>query len=732
MSITFGQNELCLSTQEFKIVVLGSSTSAGTGASTSDSAWVSRYRNFLQDLNPNNEVINLGVGGYNTYRIMRTRYIPPAGRPNPDPLRNITTAINEAPDAIIVNMPSNDVAAGYSLVEQMDNFDSIVEIANVNNIPIWICTTQPRNFSNQNQLDDQWAAKDSIYAHFNPRIIDFWTIIAESNYTINPIYNSGDGIHLNDQGHGLLFQRVFDAHIIDSLYTPAVSPDFAILDVLADMTACGDSLTSFNLVVGNVGLEDLNPTAVYFNSVNNSTGSSFIDSVILLNGLTACSFDTISFVTNTCQEGIYAISGSVSNVSDTSLLNNNITIDVYSSGYPTLLVFNDTLCDSGLASLSAMAAISDTIFWYSSPTDTISIGSGSTLATSFIDTTTNFYAESVRGHLFYIDELFTTNNSTVNWNGAMFDLIATEDLFIDSFDVKINTPGLQGIQIHYKNGSHYGSELNASAWTLLDSIDVNVIDITNPTHVPIGGLNISQGDTIGIYVHMSNPTSRLSYIPTTNEVTRSTSELTLITGTGISANYSNSYFPRDLNGGVFYHHGFRPEGDCVSDRELVVALVSEIELTSFSDTIIDVLDTLTITASGGMQFFEWFDGSNDSIIEIIASDLGLGIHYIDLIAIDSLGCEYFEEFIIGVADLVSNKELELNVNIYPNPTSGILTINSENVDDVLLTDLNGENIKIKKIDDNSFDLSDLPDGIYLLHLTVKGTSIAKQVTKISL
>jgi lysophospholipase L1-like esterase len=106
---SLGQNDICLGSQDFKIVVLGSSTSAGSGASTIDSAWVNRYREYLQSINPNNEVVNFGVGGYNTYRIMRTGFIPPPGRPNPDIVRNITAAINESPDAIIVNMPSNDV-----------------------------------------------------------------------------------------------------------------------------------------------------------------------------------------------------------------------------------------------------------------------------------------------------------------------------------------------------------------------------------------------------------------------------------------------------------------------------------------------------------------------------------------------------------------------------------------------------------------------------------------------
>ncbi|MDG1657241.1 MAG: SGNH/GDSL hydrolase family protein, partial [Crocinitomicaceae bacterium] len=181
MSLSTGwlkaQTNPCVSLDSFKIVILGSSTAAGTGPSSPDSAWVNRYRDYLQSINPANDVINLAVGGYNTYRIMPTSFIPPPSRPLPDPARNITAALALNPDAIIVNMPSNDVAAGYSYAEQIFNFDSIITVSGTGSVPIWICTTQPRNFSlAQQQL--QWDLKDSIIALYSPNVIDFWSSIA--------------------------------------------------------------------------------------------------------------------------------------------------------------------------------------------------------------------------------------------------------------------------------------------------------------------------------------------------------------------------------------------------------------------------------------------------------------------------------------------------------------------------------------------------------------------------
>ncbi|MFT5667674.1 MAG: lysophospholipase L1-like esterase, partial [Vicingaceae bacterium] len=69
-SLTAQNYNGCAQNSPIHVVVLGSSTAAGTGPSSSDSAWVNRYRRHLQALNPQNVVTNLGVGGTTTYNIM--------------------------------------------------------------------------------------------------------------------------------------------------------------------------------------------------------------------------------------------------------------------------------------------------------------------------------------------------------------------------------------------------------------------------------------------------------------------------------------------------------------------------------------------------------------------------------------------------------------------------------------------------------------------------------------
>lgn len=219
----------------WRIVVLGSSTAYGAGASPIDSAWVNRFRQHLQTLNPANEVINLAIGGYSTYKLLPTGFPAPAGRPLPDTAANITRALALQPNAVIVNLPSNDAVLGVGVAEQLRNFDTIVGRAQAAKVPVWLSTTQPRNFGAA-QIAVQLAMRDSILARYGTKAINFFDDIAVPDGTINPQYNSGDGIHLNNAGHARLLQRVLEKDLPGALRSkinhrgaPSVAPRFTEL-----------------------------------------------------------------------------------------------------------------------------------------------------------------------------------------------------------------------------------------------------------------------------------------------------------------------------------------------------------------------------------------------------------------------------------------------------------------------------------------------------------------------
>ncbi|WP_179319137.1 GDSL-type esterase/lipase family protein [Winogradskyella helgolandensis] len=199
------------------IVVIGSSTAEGTGASSPEFAWVNLYAKALFQNDTRINVINYGKGGYTTNHVLPTgTSIPSEVAVTIDTERNITKAISNNPIGIIVNLPSNDTSNGYSVADQLNNFATLYNEAVINAVPIWITTTQPRYFASATQTQDQIDVRDAIISTYGTYSIDFWTDIADTDGTILDNLDYGDGAHLNDDGHQILFNKVLNKDIIDA------------------------------------------------------------------------------------------------------------------------------------------------------------------------------------------------------------------------------------------------------------------------------------------------------------------------------------------------------------------------------------------------------------------------------------------------------------------------------------------------------------------------------------
>jgi len=205
--------------QPVTIAVIGASTAAGknlpeNGESLSDSR-VNRYAAALTTLRPGSTVLNLAVAGYNTYHGLPTGSAVPAGRPAPDPLKNVTAALAANPAAIIANYVGD---GGFGTDEAMANLTLIAAAANNAGVPIWVATTQP-SIAGQTpaviaQRQDQ---RDRIFAQFGSHAIDFWTPLADSDgsgLAARSLIQLYDDNHPNAEGHRLLFNQVVAANIV--------------------------------------------------------------------------------------------------------------------------------------------------------------------------------------------------------------------------------------------------------------------------------------------------------------------------------------------------------------------------------------------------------------------------------------------------------------------------------------------------------------------------------------
>lgn len=194
------------------IVVLGSSTAAGFGPGDSGNAWVERYRRHLESAGAGHRLTNLARGGFNTYRLLPSPLGGAAAALQPDTAFNIERALAAEADAIIVNLPSNDANLGIPVRAQLANYDTLVARARAADVPVWITTTQPRDFDATKRAN-ALAVRDETIDRFGTRAIDFFSGLGRPDGTISSPFANGDGIHLNDAAHAVLFARVADAGI---------------------------------------------------------------------------------------------------------------------------------------------------------------------------------------------------------------------------------------------------------------------------------------------------------------------------------------------------------------------------------------------------------------------------------------------------------------------------------------------------------------------------------------
>lgn len=712
----------CSAAQAFHIVVLGSSTAAGSGPSSPDSTWVNRYRRHLQGINAGNQVTNLAVGGFTTYRLMPTGYIPPASRPAPDTTHNITTAINLNPDVIIINMPSNDVSNGFTVAEQLHNFDTIIGLATLAGIPVWISTTQPKNYGSQTNINMQIEVRDSIFAIYGSHAIDFWTTIATPSGTIDPLYDSGDGTHLNNAGHRILFHRVADKDIPGELYSAASFPDIAVtaLEPLY-LPICGDSASQFQIAYANFGQFQGTPDFVAALK-HLGTGQTVLSNIAGTNLISTCTADSFAMTFNTSLAGDYELAVWTVLAADSNAANDTLRYFFHTLGHPTIIGLSDTACAQTSLQLQAIAEPQDTVFWYDAPIGGAVVGNGAFFQTPILNNSAIYYAEAVRGPLYFVSDITTTLNSGINWNGAMFDVIAQTALTIDSLGVKINTLGTQSLGFYTKSGTHFGAQTSSGLWTLLGTSTVQVNSASALTNVPIPAISMQSGDTLGIYVYMVNGSSNLSYQSVTQPVSRSDGQMEIVTGSGVSAGFSATYSPRDWNGRVFYHYGNRPEGDCSTGRIPVEAIVSVPQVSLPADTIIDVNDSLSLNAGSGFAQYSWSTGGNGQVEQLTGASLGTGIHIITVTVTDQNGCTASDEIIVGVAYLLGTESANQgHLTISPNPARDKVQLRFEGETqggEVLLRNSLGQVVYSQKLEafigPKEISLSQLPMGAYIV------------------
>lgn len=188
-------------------VVMGSSSAAGAGASHPTKSWVGLLTNELAAKGV--RVHNIAKGGHTTYQALSARCSVSASRLQPDPQHNIDHALSLKPDLVILNYPSNDQHLGYGEQEPVVNLLRLRSEFLAAGVPVIILAAQPRNIelSRQQKLV---TFNQLMEPYAKPCYASAFDALKLQVATLNPNYDSGDGVHLNDAGHSLIFNAVID------------------------------------------------------------------------------------------------------------------------------------------------------------------------------------------------------------------------------------------------------------------------------------------------------------------------------------------------------------------------------------------------------------------------------------------------------------------------------------------------------------------------------------------
>jgi lysophospholipase L1-like esterase len=198
-------------TAQKKIVVMGSSTAAGAGADPSFNAWAEKLAShFRKNTGDGLDTIiyNIALSGYTTYHEMPTGFVPPSNRPLPDANHNVNKALSYTPDVVIINLPSNDIAALFTKKEMMDNLRAMNTIIKASGARCFITTTQPRNDLSDASRQFQRDLVDSINNNFGSFAIDFWSDLVTNdglNRLRDEVRDPGSFYHINNLGHDFVF-----------------------------------------------------------------------------------------------------------------------------------------------------------------------------------------------------------------------------------------------------------------------------------------------------------------------------------------------------------------------------------------------------------------------------------------------------------------------------------------------------------------------------------------------
>jgi lysophospholipase L1-like esterase len=187
-------------------IVVGSSTAAGVGASPGR-GWPQQLE--ARAATRDADVAVRARSGAVTYEALPVASPRPAGRPATDPSLDVDGALAARPAIVMLAFPTNDTAAGYTAAETIANLEALRARIAAAGATTVVLSSQPRDAFDAGQRARLAAIDAAMAQRAGDCFVDVAGGLAGPDGGIAPRYAAGDGVHLNDEGHAWVADRVW-------------------------------------------------------------------------------------------------------------------------------------------------------------------------------------------------------------------------------------------------------------------------------------------------------------------------------------------------------------------------------------------------------------------------------------------------------------------------------------------------------------------------------------------
>lgn len=396
--------------------------------------------------------------------------------------------------------------------------------------------------------------------------------------------------------------------------------------------------------------------------------------------------------------GVFTVSLTVSNEAGSDDYIETAYIEIDRPLAP--LAEGTSVCGEGEIILNATGA-GGTINWYDSPGGTL-LGTGATYE-DYITETTNYYIqEEMPNELMSVgppNRFFGSGGyfGANDLRGIFFDVYSP--FILESVKVYANGSGIRKIQV-----------LDGEGGTVVHSLDVDipngesVVTLNFPLEVHDGYYIKITGALVDLYRINDGSPDYPYEIPG------------IVALTGSNADPSTDFY-------YFFFDWKIRESNCLSPfTEVTATATPSFEIETSDDVTIIAGETTTLTATGGISY-SWTPETGLSDPDAGTTDANPAVTTTYTVtALNEEGCASSAELTVTVEGNLNVKENNQVISLQPNPTTGILNIQTEGVHfpyTIEVLNLAGQLVyKHEKVTETivQVNLDNLSDGLYYIKL----------------